>query len=114
MSHTVTVVIREDPQRSHRAVEALRIALGLGAGEDQLAVMLLDQAPALLSDDRDNIVDVDILEKYLPSFQQLGTEFLVAPGAGSAFTFEEGLTVRELPVLELQRRIVSSDRVLVF
>lgn len=110
----MTVVIREDPQRSHRAVEALRIALGLGAGEDHLTVMLLDRAPSLLSEDREDIVDVDILEKYLPSFQQLGTEFIVLAGTGSQLTFEEGLTIRELPFPEIQQRIASSDRILVF
>ena len=114
MPHTVTVVIREDPQRSHRAVEALRIALGLGAGEDRLTVMLLDQAPSLLSEDRDEIVDAEILEKYLPSFQHLGTEFIVPSGTGSRLTFEEGLTVRELPISEIQQRIASSDHILVF
>ena len=110
----MTVVIREDPQRSHRAVEALRIALGLGAGEDRLTVMLLDRAPALLSEDRDDIVDVEILEKYLPSFQQLGTEFLVPSGTSSQFTFEEGLTVQEVPYSEIQQRVASSDRIMVF
>ena len=46
---SIVVVIQEDPQKSGRAVEALRIALGLGAGENPLTVVLLNQAPLLLS-----------------------------------------------------------------
>jgi hypothetical protein len=33
--------------RSGRAVEALRIALGLGSGENPMTVVLLNQAPLL-------------------------------------------------------------------
>ena len=114
MTRNVTVIIRDDPQRSHRAVEALRIALGLGAGENEVSVMLFDRAPSLLSEDRDDIVDVDILEKYLPSFQQLGTPFLVPQSTRSQYTLEEGFSIHELPLQELQRRIAASDHVLVF
>ena len=114
MPRTVTVVIREDPRQSHRAVEALRIALGLGAGEDRLAVLLLDYAPLLLAEDRDEIVDEHVLEKYLPSFQHLETEFLVPPGTTARLQLEQGLTIHELPLPDLQRRVVESDRVLVF
>jgi sulfur relay (sulfurtransferase) DsrF/TusC family protein len=114
MSDTITVVIREDPLRSGRAVEALRIALGLGAGERPISVVLLDKAPQLLSENRDEVVDLEILDKYLPSFQHLETEFLVAPGAIKDFSIEAGFRVTETAPDELRRHLTTARRVLVF
>jgi len=71
MPPSIIVVIHEDPRKTHRAVEALRIALGLGTGDNPLTVVLLDQAPLLLVEDQDDLVDGEILEKYLPSLKQL-------------------------------------------
>lgn len=114
MSDTTTVVIRENPLTSGRAVEALRIALGLGAGDRPLKVVLLDNAPKLLSEDRDDVMDLDILEKYLPSFRHLETEFLVVPGAIQSFSIEPGFHVKEAAPVELHRHVTTSRRVLVF
>jgi len=77
MSKTVAVVIQEDPRKTHRPVEALRIALGLVAGSHTTTVILLGEASRLISHDIDDIVDVDILEKYLPSVQQLEIPFIL-------------------------------------
>ncbi len=76
MPPSVVVVIREDPQKSHRAVEALRIALGLSTGENPLSVILLGRSPLMISEDPGDIVDGEIMEKYLPSFKQLNIPFL--------------------------------------
>lgn len=114
MSDTTTVVIREDPFRSGRAVEALRIALGLGSGSRPISVVLLENAPRLLSEDRDEVVDLEILEKYLPSFQHLETDFLVPPGAIKDFSIEPGFRVTEAPLDLLSRHLTTSRRVLVF
>jgi hypothetical protein len=114
MPDTITVVIRENPLTSGRAVEALRIALGLGAGDRPITVVLLDNAPRLLSEDRDEVVDLEILEKYLPSFQHLETEFLVPPGAIKDFSIEPGFRARETGPDSLRRHLTSSRRVLVF
>jgi len=77
VAKTITVVIQEDPRKTHRPVEALRIALGLIAGSHHTTVVLLGESFRLLADDTDDIVDVDILEKYLPSIIQLQIPFLV-------------------------------------
>jgi len=50
---SIIVLIRADPRQSGRAVEALRIALGLGTGDNPLTVILLDNAPLLLAEDTD-------------------------------------------------------------
>lgn len=114
MSPPIVVVIRDDPFHSPRAVEALRIALGLGAGESPVTVVLMDQAVNLVSEERDDIADVDILEKYLPSFQQLETEFLVPTGTIGRIQLEPGLSVQERSMDELLRVCTSTNRVLVF
>ena len=114
MSQAITVVIREDPTRSGRAVEALRIALGLVSGDHRVTVALLDRAPLLLAEERDEVVDGDILEKYLPSLKHLEAEFLVPTGTGRQFELEDGFTVCEVAPGELRQRMRTSDRVLVF
>jgi hypothetical protein len=77
MAKKVAVVIQEDPRKTHRPVEALRIALGLLAGSHMTTVILLGEAVRLLSQDLDDIIDGDILEKYLPSIEQLDTPFIL-------------------------------------
>ena len=77
MAKTIAVVIQEDPRKTHRPVEALRIALGLVAGSHHTTVILLGDSFRLLTDETDDIVDVDILEKYLPSIVQLQIPFLL-------------------------------------
>jgi sulfur relay (sulfurtransferase) DsrF/TusC family protein len=81
VAKTITVVIQEDPRKTHRPVEALRIALGLVAGSHQTTVILLGEAFRLLTDETDDIIDVDILEKYLPSIAQLKIPFILQPSS---------------------------------
>jgi len=113
MSKRVAVVISEDPYVTGRPVEALRIALGLCAGDHETTVVLLGRAPLLLMEDTDNIVDVDILEKYLPSFTHLSVPFIVEPGTVmDAKSDEFSVTIRTAD--EIRRLIQSVDRSLVF
>ena len=96
MSKRVTVVIAEDPTKTHRPVEALRIALGLCAGDHETTVCLLGNAPLLLTDEIDDVVDVDILEKYRPSFRQLDVPFVVE-SASQTNTFLTGFPSQANP-----------------
>lgn len=77
MAKNIAVVIQEDPRKTHRPVEALRIALGLAAGAHTTTVVLLGEAFRLLTEETDDIIDVDILEKYLPSIEQLEIPFIL-------------------------------------
>jgi len=114
MPPSIIVVIHEDPRKTHRAVEALRIALGLGTGDNPLTVVLLDQAPLLLVEDQDDLVDGEVLEKYLPSLKQLQIPFVVPSGAGLQFDLDPGFKIRETTPPEIESLISASDRVLVF
>ncbi len=113
MSKRIAVVISGDPTVTGRPVEALRIALGLCAGDHETTVVLLDHAPSLLMENTEEIVDVDILEKYLPSFQHLAIPFVVEPGT-RIDTLSDDFSVNILPVDEIRRLIRSVDRSLVF
>ena len=114
MPPSIVVVIHEDPRKTHRAVEALRIALGLGVGENPLTVVLLDHAPLLLAGGQDDLVDGEILEKYLPSLKQLQIPFLVPSGARAQFDLDPEFKILEATPREIESLVWTSDRVLVF
>jgi hypothetical protein len=113
MAKDVAVVISGDPQKTHLPVEALRIALGLCAGEHRTTVVLLDRAPLLLTDDTDDVVDIDILEKYLPSFSQLEVPFLVEKGAFDK-PLRNDFAVTAVSSDEIRGFLRTSERSLVF
>lgn len=114
MSPSIVVLIREDPERTHRAVEALRIALGLGTGDNPLTVVLVGRAPLLLGEDPLDLVDGDILDKHLPVLKEWKTSFVVPNGSGSAFSIDPEFNVREASESEMASLIAHADRVLVF
>ncbi|MEP6890019.1 MAG: hypothetical protein ABI955_04910, partial [Nitrospirota bacterium] len=96
-----------------RPVEALRIALGLCAGDHETTVVLLGRAPILLMENTEEIIDIDILEKYLPSFKHLSVPFIVEPGTAMD-ALSDNFSVTILPVDEIRQLVRSVDRSLVF
>jgi sulfur relay (sulfurtransferase) DsrF/TusC family protein len=113
MSKHIAVVISEDPFVTARPVEALRIALGLYAGDHETSVVLLGRAPLLLMQDTEEIIDADILEKYLPSFKQLSVPFIVEPGTVmDAWSDDFSVTIRTVD--EIRHMVRSAERSLIF
>lgn len=112
MSKRVAVVITEDPTKTHRPVEALRIALGLCAGDHDTTIVLLGRAFLLLTDTED-VVDVDILEKYRPSLSQLGVPFVLESGAQADALLKE-FSVTLKTASEIRNLLESCDRTLAF
>lgn len=113
MSKRVAVVISEDPRVTARPVEALRIALGLCAGDHETTVVLLGQASSLLMKDVDEIIDIDVLEKYLPSFKHLAVPFIVEVGTATDMWSDDFFVTTRTPD-EVRQFIQSADRSLVF
>ncbi|MEP7150496.1 MAG: hypothetical protein ABI856_02200 [Nitrospira sp.] len=111
---SIALVIREDPRLTHRPVEALRIALGLAAGENPITVILIGQAVQLLAKETDDIVDVEILEKYLPSFQHLAIPFVLIFPTGPRPDLQDGFAVTIGSADSAQRALAEADRILVF
>jgi hypothetical protein len=69
------VVISEDPRVSHRANEAMRIALGIVAGDNEVHVVLTGPAVHLLDEDTDDLIDGDDIAKFRASLRKLGVPF---------------------------------------
>ncbi|HEX2055385.1 MAG TPA: hypothetical protein VHF07_02755 [Nitrospiraceae bacterium] len=113
MASRINVIVRDDPRTSHRPVEALRIALGLAAGDHDVTVVLLGHAPLLLSDELDDVVDADILEKYLPSFKQLAIPFVMTAN-GSTVPLQPGFSVTMQQPDKIQHLIATAEHTLVF
>jgi hypothetical protein len=66
-----------------------------------------------LTDDTENVVDVDILEKYRPSLAQLGVPFVLEAGAAPAALLTEFSVTQKSPE-EIRSLLESCDRTLVF
>ena len=110
------VMISEDPRRSHRANEALRIALGVVAGENEVRVVLMGPAVHLLDEDTDDLVDGDDIARYRASFKKLEVPFHVE---GSAIPTEPGWNTdghTVIPILPdgIAALVASSSRFIVF
>jgi sulfur relay (sulfurtransferase) DsrF/TusC family protein len=113
MSKRIAVVISEDPFVTARPVEALRIALGLCVGNHETSIVLLGRAPFLLMQDTEEIVDADILEKYLPSFKDLSVPFVVESGTVMD-NWSDDFSVVTRTSDEIRQFIRSADRNLIF
>jgi hypothetical protein len=113
MAKNVAVVIQDDPRKTHRPVEALRIALGLVSGSHNTTVILLGEAVHLLSEERDDIVDVDILETYLPAIENLEIPFIV-PAAREGVPIRKEFRTRYESDETISSFLQSVDRTLVF
>ena len=75
MPKQLIVLIRVDPNQTHRASEALRIALGLSTGPNPISIILLNNARQLVSDDAYDLPDGEILEKHLPVIQKFRNSY---------------------------------------
>ena len=113
MAKKIAVVIREDPRKTHRPVEALRIALGLVAGTHETTVVLLNEAVRLLSEDLDDVIDMDILEKYLPSIEHLEIPFILQSDTDRSFVQTQFAVQYQSPEY-IRRFLTDVDRTLVF
>jgi hypothetical protein len=112
----VLVIVSVDPERSHRANEAVRIALGIVAGENQVVLVLLGPAVKILADEVEDYVDGEDLARHLAAFKRLGQPFhvqadAVPPGPGWNGA---GLTVEPVDATGLAALVASSRRTLVF
>ena len=77
----VLVLIGSDPRTSHRAFEAMRIGVGVVAGENEVTFVLTDGAVHLLDDDTDELVDGDDIAKFRASLRGLAVPFHVEASA---------------------------------
>lgn len=115
-SPKVVILIRADPTKDHRAVEALRIALGLGShneGQD-ITLILCNRAPLLLCEDNAEVVDAEILERHLPVFFEWGTPFGIAADAVTPSRYLPDCVTKPMTLTDIAASLKVADRVLIF
>ena len=115
-SPKIVVLIAADPMKYHRAVEALRIALGLGSHNEgvDVSIVLCGRAPFLLAEDTSAIIDGEILEKHLPVFIEWGSSFSIAADAAVPPLYVQGCKTAPVSLSDLTTNLELADRVLVF
>ena len=112
----VLVIISEDPRVSHRANEAMRIALGVVAGENPVRIVLTGPAVHLLDEDTDDLVDGDDIAKFRAALKKLNVPFHVEttslpsqPGWNAG-----GHPVVPVSVAEIAALVPQAQRFIVF
>jgi hypothetical protein len=73
----VLVLISADPRHSGRAFEAMRIGVGIVAGENAVTFVLTGPGVHLLAGDTEDLVDGDDIAKFRESLKRLGVPFHV-------------------------------------
>ena len=112
----IVVLISADPRVSHRANEAMRIGLGVTAGDNEVVFVLRGAAAHLLDADTDDLVDGDDIAKFRAVLRDLDIPFHVEAAAVPSTPDWNADRHRVVPVTaarvaELVRR---ARRVLVF
>jgi len=112
----VLVVVSIDPETSHRTNEAVRIALGILAGENEVTLVLLGPAAKILGPEVEDYVDGEDTLKHVATLKKLGQVFHVERAAipANADWNAGGPTVVPVSADELAALVARSDRVLVF
>ena len=109
------MLVSEDPHASHRANEAIRIALGVVAGENPVSIVLTGPAVHLLDEDTDDLVDGDDIAKCRGALKRLGIAFHIAgaipddPGWNA-----EGHPVRPIDAAGIAALLRDASRFLMF
>ncbi|HSG05049.1 MAG TPA: hypothetical protein VLB09_01495 [Nitrospiria bacterium] len=111
MDAPLLVLIKSDPQKSHRPVEAIRMGLGFVGGELPVEFLLLNNAPHLLGLDSEDLVDGEILQKYLPPLGEMGTVFHVEASALDKIDLSESdYKIKAVSPDEITRLVENAGR----
>lgn len=115
MPPAVLVLVTADPEVSHRANEALRIALGLVAGEHPVTVLLKGQAGKCLADEVDELLDGDDILRHRESLARLGVTFHVDASFQPHGAWNStALPTAPVSIEEIGEMVASAQRHLVF
>jgi hypothetical protein len=114
-SQPTLVLISEDPRVSHRANEAMRIALGIVAGENEVRIVLTGPAVHLLDDDTDDLVDGDDIAKFRAALRKLGVPFHIEGASPAPADWNgDGHPVVPVTAAEVAAMLPGATRFLVF
>ena len=112
----VLVLITQDPRATGRAFEAMRIGIGIVAGENEVTFVLSGPAVHLLDADTDELVDGDDVQKFRANLKRLGVPFHVEASAvpGDPDWNEEGHPIVRVTREQIADLVSAARRVLVF
>jgi len=112
----VLVAVSVDPETSHRANEAVRIALGILAGENAVMIALLGPGAKVLDADVEDYVDGEDLVKHLGTLRKLGQAFHVERSAIQPDSGWNPLGLEVVPIdrADLAGLLAGSRRALLF
>jgi hypothetical protein len=111
----VVVLISTDPRTSHRAFEAMRIGIGIVAGENAVTFVLAGAAVHLLDSDTDELIDGDDVAKFRANLRSLGIPFHVEAAALPAADWnEEGHEIIPVTADDIAALVRGARRALVF
>ena len=80
-----------------------------------MVIVLLNQAPLLLADDTEDLVDGDILQKYLPTFKEMDQTFFVEEDSFKAHPLDDSdYTIRVVSFDEITGMIRQAGRFFIF
>lgn len=113
-SQPTLVLISEDPRVSHRANEAMRIALGIVAGENDVSIVLTGPAVHLLDDETDDLVDGDDIAKFRAALRKLGVPFHIEGAPPVADWNGDGHPVVPVTTSEIAAMLPRATRFLMF
>ena len=98
MKPLVLFVISADPRKDGRAVEAIRVAVGVAAWKRvDVAVYLGGPAALAAAENVDDLVDADNMVRYTPLLRELGRPVYIDG------TFKPGLTETTVPIEAMDR-----------
>ena len=112
----VVVLISQDPRATGRAFEAMRIGIGIVAGENAVTFVLTGPAVHLLDADTDDLVDGDDIAKFRDNLKRLGVPFHVEADAipADADWNADGHPVVRVTRAEITDLVRAARRFLVF
>jgi hypothetical protein len=112
----VLVLISVDPRDSHRANEAMRIALGIVSGENEVTIVLTGPAAHLLDAETDDLVDGDDIAKFRANLRAVDVPFHVEASAvpSDADWNPDGHPIVRVSPSDIAELVRGSRRALVF
>jgi sulfur relay (sulfurtransferase) DsrF/TusC family protein len=79
----ILFLIRSNPEQDTRVAEAVRMAAGLGTGQNSVKILLDGDGIRLLDPDLEDMADEDVIERFLPVLGDWEIPFYLRKGSGS-------------------------------
>lgn len=115
MGSKIVFLIRSNPCESHRPAEAIRIAAGLGVGKNPIKILLSGEAPRVLSSEEEDLIDIEIIEKFLPFVEEMGIPFYVERDSpGQTALKKSSYHFRMISTEELSELLAGGHCVVIF